>query len=93
MNFFSTLCNNTETQNILDYVRARKTTYKLTIQATPNGATVLLNGVRQNVGYYQAEEKIDYVVSEDGYITQRGTITMSTEEKTEAITLIEVSRR
>lgn len=92
MNFYNTLCNNNETQNIVDYVKARGNTYKLTINTTPANSEVVLNGIKQKQGYYKDKDVINYSVSAEGYTTQTGKITMTASEKTETITLEAVSK-
>ena len=87
MSFYNTLCNNNETQKVVDYVKARGTIYKLTINTTPENAEVVLNGIKQKQGYYKDKEVINYIVSAEGYTTKTGKITMTASEKTEAITL------
>lgn len=87
MSFYNTLCNNNETQKVVDYVKARGTIYKLTINTTPENAEVVLNGIKQKQGYYKNKDVINYSVSAEGYTTQTGSITMTASEKTETITL------
>lgn len=87
MSFYNTLCNNNETQKVVDYVKARGTIYKLTINTTPENAEVVLNGIKQKQGYYKNKDVINYSVSAEGYTAQTGSITMGTAEKTETITL------
>lgn len=87
MNFYNTLCNNNETQKIVDYVKARSTIYKLTINTTPENAEVVLNGIKQKIGFYKNKDVINYIVSAEGYTTKTGSITMTASEKTETITL------
>lgn len=87
MNFYNTLCNNNETQKVVDYVKARGTIYKLTINTTPENAEVVLNGIKQKQGYYKDKEVVNYSVSAEGYTTKTGKITMTASEKTETITL------
>lgn len=92
MSFYNTLCNNNETQKVVDYVKARGTIYKLTINTTPENAEVVLNGIKQKQGYYKNKEIINYSVSAEGYTTKTGSITMGAAEKTETITLEAVSK-
>lgn len=87
MNFYNTLCNNNETQKVVDYVKARGVIYKLTINTTPENAEVVLNGIKQKQGYYKDKDVINYSVSAEGYTTKTGSITMTASEKTETITL------
>ena len=87
MSFYNTLCNNNETQKIVDYVKARGTIYKLTINTTPENAEVVLNGIKQKQGYYKDKDVINYIVSAEGYTTKTGSVTMEASEKTETITL------
>lgn len=87
MSFYNTLCNNNETQKVVDYVKARGTIYKLTINTTPENAEVVLNGIKQKQGYYKNKDVINYSVSAEGYTAQTGSITMTASEKTETITL------
>lgn len=87
MSFYNTLCNNNETQKVVDYVKARGTIYKLTINTTPENAEVVLNGIKQKQGYYKDKDVINYSVSAEGYTTKTGSITMTASEKTETITL------
>lgn len=87
MSFYNTLCNNNETQKVVDYVKARGTIYKLTINTTPANAEVVLNGIKQKQGYYKNKDVINYSVSAEGYTAQTGSITMTASEKTETITL------
>lgn len=87
MNFYNTLCNNNETQKVVDYVKARGTIYKLTINTTPENAEVVLNGIKQKQGYYKNKDVINYIVSAEGYTTKTGSVTMEASEKTENITL------
>lgn len=87
MNFYNTLCNNNETQKVVDYVKARGVIYKLTINTTPENAEVVLNGIKQKQGYYKNKDVINYSVSAEGYTAQTGSITMTASEKTETITL------
>lgn len=87
MNFYNTLCNNNETQKVVDYVKARGNTYKLTINTTPANAEVVLNGIKQKQGYYKDKDVINYSVSAEGYTAQTGKITMTASEKIETITL------
>ena len=87
MSFYNTLCNNNETQKVVDYVKARGTIYKLTINTTPENAEVVLNGIKQKQGYYKNKDVINYSVSAEGYTTKTGSITMTANEKTETITL------
>lgn len=92
MNFYNTLCNNNETQKVVDYVKARGTIYKLTINTTPENAEVVLNGIKQKQGYYKDKEVVNYSVSAEGYTTKTGKITMTASEKTETITLEAVNK-
>lgn len=87
MSFYNTLCNNNETQKVVDYIKARGTIYKLTINTTPENAEVVLNGIKQKQGYYKNKDVINYSVSAEGYTAQTGSITMTASEKTETITL------
>lgn len=87
MSFYNTLCNNEETQKVVDYVKARGNTYKLTINTTPANAEVVLNGIKQKQGYYKNKDVINYIVSAEGYTTKTGSVTMEASEKTEDITL------
>lgn len=92
MNFYNTLCNNNETQKIVDYVKARGTIYKLTINTTPANAEVVLNGIKQKQGFYKNKDVINYIVSAEGYTTKTGSVTMTASEKTETITLEAVNK-
>ena len=87
MSFYNTLCNNNESEKIVDYVKARGTIYKLTINTTPENAEVVLNGIKQKQGYYKDKDVINYIVSAEGYTTKTGSVTMEASEKTETITL------
>lgn len=89
MSFYNTLCNNNETQKVVDYVKARGTIYKLTINTTPENAEVVLNGIKQKQGYYKDKEVVNYSVSAEGYTTKTGSVTMGAVEKTETITLVQ----
>lgn len=89
MSFYNTLCNNNETQKVVDYVKARGTIYKLTINTTPENAEVVLNGIKQKQGYYKNKDVINYSVSAEGYTAQTGSVTMGAVEKTENITLVQ----
>lgn len=91
MNFYNTLCNNNETQKIVDYVKARGTIYKLTINTTPENAEVVLNGIKQKQGYYKNKEVVNYSVSAEGYTTKTGSVTMGAVEKTEDVVLVAVN--
>lgn len=93
MNFYNTLCNNNETQKIVDYVKARGTIYKLTINTTPANSEVVLNGIKQKQGYYKNKDVINYIVSAEGYTTKTGSVTMEASEKTEDITLEAASKK
>ena len=93
MNFYNTLCNNNETQKVVDYVKARGTIYKLTINTTPENAEVVLNGIKQKQGYYKNKDVINYSVSAEGYTTKTGSITMEAGEKTEDVVLVAVNTR
>ncbi|WP_157143983.1 hypothetical protein [Brachyspira pilosicoli] len=93
MNFYNTLCNNNETQNIVDYVKARGNTYKLTINTTPANSEVVLNGIKQKIGFYKNKDVINYIVSAEGYTTKTGSVTMEASEKTEDITLEAASKK
>lgn len=93
MNFYNTLCNNNETQKVVDYVKARGTIYKLTINTTPENAEVVLNGIKQKQGYYKDKEVVNYSVSAEGYTTKTGSITMGAVEKTEDVVLVAVNTR
>lgn len=91
MNFYNTLCNNNETQKVVDYVKARGTIYKLTINTTPENAEVVLNGIKQKQGYYKNKEVVNYSVSAEGYTTKTGSVTMGAVEKTEDVVLVAVN--
>lgn len=93
MNFYNTLCNNNETQKVVDYVKARGTIYKLTINTTPENAEVVLNGIKQKQGYYKDKEVVNYSVSAEGYTTKTGSVTMGAVEKTEDVVLVAVNTR
>ena len=93
MNFYNTLCNNNETQKVVDYVKARGVIYKLTINTTPENAEVVLNGIKQKQGYYKNKDVINYSVSAEGYTTKTGSVTMGTVEKTEDVVLVAVNTR
>lgn len=93
MNFYNTLCNNNETQKVVDYVKARGTIYKLTINTTPENAEVVLNGIKQKIGFYKNKDVINYIVSAEGYTTKTGSVTMEASEKTEDITLEAASKK
>lgn len=93
MSFYNTLCNNNETQKIVDYVKARGTIYKLTINTTPENAEVVLNGIKQKQGYYKNKEVINYSVSAEGYTTKTGSVTMGAVEKIENVILEIVNQR
>lgn len=58
MSFYNTLCNNNETQKVVDYVKARGAIYKLTINTVPADAEVVLNGIKQKQGYYKNKDVI-----------------------------------
>lgn len=93
MSFYNTLCNNNETQKVVDYVKARGTIYKLTINTTPENAEVVLNGIKQKQGYYKDKEVVNYSVSAEGYTTKTGSVTMGAVEKTEDVVLVAVNTR
>lgn len=93
MSFYNTLCNNNETQKVVDYVKARGTIYKLTINTTPENAEVVLNGIKQKQGYYKNKDVINYSVSAEGYTTKTGSVTMGAVEKTEDVVLVAVNTR
>lgn len=93
MNFYNTLCNNNETQKVVDYVKARGVIYKLTINTTPENAEVVLNGIKQKQGYYKNKDVINYSVSAEGYTTKTGSVTMGAVEKTEDVVLVAVNTR
>lgn len=66
--------------------------YTFTISATPNDATVVINGEARSSLTADDGTEISWSVAKEGYVTQSGTYTLNGENHTETVTLVIVSQ-